>query len=79
MSKVNDRILSDLKSRQNLIDKRCGEGSTKRLIDFLGSLSSLYDERIRVLLSDDLCKEEKIRRLSDIKSRIRKAEMSVVS
>ena len=67
---IDDGIISDLKSRQNLIDKRFGEGSTKKLIELSESLSSLYDERIRVLFSDDLSKDEKISRLSDIKIRI---------
>ena len=49
MSKVNDKIISDLKSRQNLIDKKYGEGSTKKLIDLSESLSSLYDERRKLM------------------------------
>ena len=74
MSKVNDRIISDLKSRQNLIDKRYGKGSTKKLIELSESLSSLYDERRKVVFNRDLSKEEKIKRLSDIKNRIKKIE-----
>ena len=70
MSNVNDRIISDLKSRQNLIDGRYGKGSTKKLIELSESLSSLYDERIRILFDRELSKDEKITRLSDIKKRI---------
>ena len=70
MSKDNDRIISDLKSRQNLIDKRFGEGSTKKLIELSESLSSLYDERIKIIFHQDITKDEKIRRLSDIRKRI---------
>ena len=75
MSKVNDRIISDLKSRQNLIDKRYGEGSTKKLIELSESLSSLYDERRKVVLNQDISKEERINRLSDIKRRITEVVM----
>ena len=70
MSNSNDRIISDLMSRQNLIDKRFGEGSTKKLIELSESLSSLYDERIKILFDRELLKEEKIMRLSDIGKRI---------
>ena len=75
MSKVNDRIISNLKSRQNLIDKRYGEGSTKKLIELSESLSSLYDERRKVVLNRDLSKEERINRLSDIKNMIKEVVM----
>ena len=74
MSKVNDRIISSLKSRQNLIDRRYGEGSTKKLIELSESLSSLYDERRRVVFNRDLSREDRINRLSDIKNRIKKIE-----
>ena len=70
MSKIDDRIISDLKSRQNLIDKRYGEGSTKKLIELSTRLSSLYNERRTVVFDPDLSKEEKINRLSNIKKRI---------
>ena len=76
MSKVNDRIISDLKSRQNLIDKRHGEGYTKRLIELSESFSFLYDERRKVLFDRDLSKEEKINKLSDIKRRISELKCS---
>ena len=66
----NNEIISDLKSRQNLIDKKCGEGATKKLIELSESLSSLYDERIKILFHQDITKEEKIRRILDIKRRI---------
>ena len=67
--KVHSEMISDLKSRQNLIDKRCGEGSTKKLIEFSESLSSLYDERMKILFSEDITKDEKIKQLFDIKRR----------
>ena len=70
MSNSNDRIISDLNSRKNLIDKKCGAGSTKKLIELSEELSSLYDERIKVLFSRDLTKEEKINRILDIKKQI---------
>ena len=70
MSKIDDRIISDLKSRQNLIDKRHGEGSTKKLIELSTRLSSLYNERRTVVFDPDLSKEERINRLSNIKKRI---------
>ena len=70
MSKLNDRIISDLKSRQNPIDKRYGKGSTKKLIDLSTRLSCLYDERREIVLNQDISREEKINRLSDIKKRI---------
>ena len=70
MSKVNDRIISDLNSRKNLIDKRHGEGSTKKLIELSESLSSLYDERVKIIFNQDITKDERIRRLSDVKKRI---------
>ena len=66
---MNNEIISDLRSRQNLIDKRFGEGSTKKLIEFSESLSSLYDERIKILFNQDIDKDEKIRRLEDIRRR----------
>ena len=75
MSRVNDRIISDLKSRQNLIDGRYGEGSTKKLIELSEGLSSLYDERRKVVFDRDLGKEERINRLSDIKRRITEVVM----
>ena len=75
MSKIDDRIISDLKSRQNLIDKRYGEGSTKKLIELSESLSSLYDERRKVVFDRDLGKEEKVKKLSDIKRRITEVVM----
>ena len=74
MSKFNDRIIADLKSRQNLIDKRYGEGSTKKLIELSESLSSLYDERRKVVFNRNLSREDRINRLSDIKNRIKKIE-----
>ena len=74
MSKLNDRIISDLKSRGSSIDKKYGKGSTKKMIEFSTNLSALYDERIKVLLNQDLSKEEKIKRLSGIKERIGKFE-----
>ena len=70
MSRVNDRTISDLKLRQNLIDKRYGEGSTKKLIELSESLSSLYDERRKVVFNGDFSKEDKIERLSDVRRRI---------
>ena len=70
MSKVNDRIISDLKSRQNLIDGRYGKGSTKKLIELSESISFLYDERRKVVFDRELSKDEKLRRLSDIKKKI---------
>ena len=70
MSNSNDRIISDLKSRQNLIDGRYGKGSTKKLIELSESLSSLHDEGIRVLFNKDLTKEEKINKILDIKKQI---------
>ena len=70
MSKVNDRIISDLKSRQKLIDRRYGEGSTNKLIELSESLSSLYDERIKILFDRELSKDEKIMQLSDVGKRI---------
>ena len=76
MSKINDRLISDLKSKQNLIDKRYGEGSTKKLIEFSESLSSLYDERRKVVFNRDLSKEERINKLSDIKRRISEVVVS---
>ena len=69
MSKVNDRI-SDLMSRQNSINKEYGEGGTKKLIEFLRSHSSLLDEKRKILSNRDLCKEEKIERLLDVRRRI---------
>ena len=75
MSKVNDRIISDLKSRQNLIDKRYGGGSTKKLIELSESLSSLYNERRKIVFNQDISKEERINKLSDIKRRISEVVM----
>ena len=69
--KVNDRIISDLKSRQNSIDKKYGEGSTKKLIELSESLSSLYDERRKIIRNQDISREERINRLADNKKRIR--------
>ena len=74
MSKIDDRIIADLKSRQNLIDKKYGEGSAKKLIELSEGLSSLYDERRKVVFDRDLSREERINRLSDIKNRIKKIE-----
>ena len=72
MSELNDRIISELKSRQNLIDKRYGDGSTEDLIDLSTALSSLYDERRRIVFNQRLSKEEKIKGLLDIRRRIKK-------
>ena len=69
MSEINDRI-SGLKSQQNLLDKRYGEGSTEKLIELLKSYSSLLDEKRKILSNRDLCKDEKIERLSDVRRRI---------
>ena len=71
MSKVNDRIISDLKSRQNLIDKRYGEGSTKKLIELSERLSSLYDERRKIICNQDISREGRINKLSDNKKIIK--------
>ena len=75
MSKVNNEIISDLKSRENLIDKKCGAGSTKKLIEISKRLSSLYDERRKVVFDRELSKDVKINRLSDIMRRISEVEM----
>ena len=75
MSKVNDRIISDLKSRQDLIDKTYGEGSTKKLIELSESLSSLYEERREIVFNQDISKEDKTKRLSEIKRRITEVVM----
>ena len=79
MSKSNDRIITELKSRENLIDKKYGEGSTKKLIEFSESLSSLYDDRIKTLFYQDINSDEKIRRLSDIKRRIEDVVLHILT
>ena len=70
MSKLNDTIISEFKSKKSSIDKRYGQGSTKKLIDLSTSLSSIYDERKKVVFNRELSNEERIRRLSDIRNRI---------
>ena len=75
MSKVNDRIISDLKSRQDLIDKRYGKGSTKKLIEISERLSSLYDERRKIIRNQDISREERIKRLADNKKMITEVVM----
>ena len=70
MLSFNDKIINDLNSRKNIIDKRFGESSTNKLIELSESLSSLYDERVKILFHQDITKDEKIKRLSDVKKRI---------
>ena len=71
MSELIDRIIGELEARQNLIDKRYGDGSTEDLISLSADLSVLYDERRRIVFNRELSKEERIKRVSDIKKRIK--------
>lgn len=70
----NDSIIKELKSKKSFIDRRYGEGSTKKRIKLSTGLSALYDEQRNVILNPELSKEETIRRLSDIRNRIEKME-----
>ena len=74
MLKLNDRIINDLKSKESLIDKKYGKGYTKKMIEFSTNLSSLYDERRKVVFNREISREEKLERLSSIKERIKKFE-----